>query len=76
MDDSLIVEIMSSFSTPPVVGVDRYFSPATRLDWGWMDSMRELCEGDITYPSYGKGLINYDAKVVSTRKGRGKSHVF
>jgi len=27
-------------------------------------------------PSDGKGLINYDAKVVSTRWGRGKSHVF
>jgi hypothetical protein len=27
---------------------DRDFSSTTRLDWGWMDSMSELCEGDAT----------------------------
>jgi hypothetical protein len=27
-------------------GDDRDFSPATRLDWGWMNSIREPCEDD------------------------------
>jgi hypothetical protein len=53
-----------------------------------MDSMREPCVGDVTFedtPRTIKGRrellnlecsINYDAKVASTRRGRGKSDVF
>jgi hypothetical protein len=77
LDNSLIAEIVSLFSVPPVAsdevnappvivhypssevdgeekdyecwdGDDRDFSPATCLDWRWMDSMREPCEGDVT----------------------------
>jgi hypothetical protein len=69
-------------------GDDRYFSLAALFDWGWMDSMREPCVGDVTFedtPRTIKGRrellnlecsINYDAKVASTRRGRGKSDVF